>query len=283
MMEVLEMDADRIARWMEQYHCEKQGCMIPLPGTDHDYLTIFEQPLIGYADAADELFTKYKQVGVIGPWFRSPEEWLPEAKTVISMFFPFTEQVRVSNRAHASLPSQEWLCGRYEGQNFIAALLDDMCAWLESQGVKACAPARDCRFQAIKGGKGIDGYAEINAETYGSNWSERHAAFACGLGTFGLSKGLITEKGIAGRFASVIIDAPMTLTARPYQDVYEYCIKCGACARRCPVQAITVETGKKHPPCHAYVDKMLKMYQPRYGCGKCQTAVPCENGIPKRK
>ncbi len=30
---------------------------------------------------------------------------------------------------------------------------------------------------------------------FASSWSERHAAYAAGLGTFGLSDGLITEKG----------------------------------------------------------------------------------------
>ena len=32
---------------------------------------------------------------------------------------------------------------------------------------------------------------------YISTWSERHAMYAAGLGTFGLSKGLITKKGMA--------------------------------------------------------------------------------------
>jgi len=35
-----------------------------------------------------------------------------------------------------------------------------------------------------------------------SSWSERHAAYAAGLGTFSLNDALITPKGIAHRLGS---------------------------------------------------------------------------------
>ena len=46
--------------------------------------------------------------------------------------------------------------------------------------------------------------------------------------------------------------------------------------------------GKDHGVCHSYVkDGWLPPHGPnrvvRYGCGKCQVAVPCERGIPGRK
>ena len=56
---------------------------------------------------------------------------------------------------------------------------------------------------------------------------------------------------------------------------------CGACMR-CPGGAITLEEGKSHTACSAYVNKMREKYAPRFGCGKCQVKVPCERGIPKR-
>jgi epoxyqueuosine reductase len=40
--------------------------------------------------------------------------------------------------------------------------------------------------------------------SYASSWSERHAAYAAGLGTFGLCDGLITARGKAVRFGSII-------------------------------------------------------------------------------
>ena len=127
---------------------------------------------------------------------------------------------------------------------------------------------------------------------YISDWSERHAAYAAGLGTFGLSKGLITAKGVAGRYGSVITDAEFPVTPRPYTDPFEYCILCGACGVRCPGKAIDVTKGcalgKDQKLCEAYVGSGITPphgpnQRVRYGCGKCQTAVPCECGIPGRK
>ena len=49
-------------------------------------IPLFDEPLIGLASATDPLFQKYKEKDVIGPWFMTPEEWMPGAGTVISIF-----------------------------------------------------------------------------------------------------------------------------------------------------------------------------------------------------
>ena len=59
------------------------------------------------------------------------------------------------------------------------------------------------------------------------------------------------------------------------------CSGCGACIRRCPVNAITPR-GKEHPPCSDFLDETKIRFAPRYGCGKCQVQVPCMSGIPAR-
>ena len=120
----------------------------------------------------------------------------------------------------------------------------------------------------------------INEKTFSSRWSERHAAFVCGLGTFGLSKGVITRKGTAGRFTSIIIPDRIEPDTRAYTGIYEWCVRCGACARRCPAEAITLEEGKDHNKCYAFQLKTGKLFYPRYGCGLCQTKVPCEARAP---
>lgn len=61
-------------------------------------------------------------------------------------------------------------------------------------------PGLDARFVKIVADRNFTGYAGISEKTFGSNWSERHAAYVCGLGTFGLSKGLITDKGMGRTF-----------------------------------------------------------------------------------
>lgn len=126
---------------------------------------------------------------------------------------------------------------------------------------------------------------------YISTWSERHAAYAAGLGTFGLSKGLITKKGMAGRFGSVITNAEFSPSIRSYSSPFEYCIMCGACMEKCPVGAIDkargYALGKDQLICGPYVgSSKLPPHGPhqriRYGCGKCQSGVPCESSLPKK-
>lgn len=246
-------------------------------------LQMFEEPIVGFGAADDTLFVRYKEEGVIGPWHMTPCQWLPEAVTVISLFFPFTEKVRKDNRKSCDGPAPAWLHGRIEGQEYIAAYMKELSLWFTAQGVKNCVPAADDRFQKVMSGKGMAAYPDLDEHIFGSNWSERHAAYACGLGTFGLSKGIITRKGMAGRFGSIIIDAALEPDERPYKGIYDYCTKCGACVRRCPVNAISLDKGKDHNICGEWLNKTRELYAPRYGCGLCQTKVPCEERIPEKR
>lgn len=229
-----------------------------------DGLTIFAAPLVGITSADDPLFTVLKQNDVVGPNHMSPKEWLSEAQSVISYFLPFSQEVRIANRpfGHAA---KEWLYGRIEGELVNNALRKYLVEHFESFGYTAVAPALDRRFRVIE---------------RRSNWSERHAAYIAGLGTFSLSRSLITERGSAGRIGSVIVSMPLKPTERPYTKMDEYCSMCGACILRCPPLAIS-ETGKDNAVCSAYLDRVLSRFQPRYGCGKCQTGVPCEYQRPR--
>ncbi|GHV80872.1 (Fe-S)-binding protein [Spirochaetia bacterium] len=241
-------------------------------------MPFFDEPLAGFAAADDPYFAELKKPGVIGEHFLLPRDWLREAKTVVSVFFPHTKQVKTANRKNKEWPADEWLHARIEGQAFIAGFCRHITAFLKDQGFDCIAPALDPRFSTK---------SPLTADTtqqdyYTSNWSERHAAHVCGLGTFGLSRGLITARGVSGRFASFITTACFEPTPRPYSGTQDYCTRCGACALRCPAKAISLEAGKNHPPCSQFLDRTTEKYRPRYGCGKCQTGVPCENGIPKR-
>ena len=245
--------------------------------------TMFDKPLVGVGSAEDVLFDEFKEEGVIGPWFLKPAEWLPGAKTVISIFFPFTEEVRESNRKSVDTPSTQWAYGRIEGQEFIKNCMITLRDKFAEAGVMNLVPSLDNRFAQINAGSCFREYDCMNEKVYGSNWSERHAAFVCGLGTFGLSKGIITEKGMAGRLASIIIAEEVAPDVRPYKGVYEYCTMCGACVRRCPVQAISIQEGKNHTICHSWLMKTKELCAPRFGCGLCQTKVPCESRKPSKR
>lgn len=240
---------------------------------------LFDAPLAGTASARDPLFERFKEPGVIGPSFRTPQEWLPGARSVVALFFPFSEAVRASNRGDVRATSAEWLHGRIEGQAYLAEhMAKGLVAWFESRNAQAIAPALDGSF-AIKR---VPNPAIPGDCMFESAWSERHAAYVAGLGTFGLSRSLITRRGTAGRFLSLVTDAELEPTVRPYAGVHDYCLMCGACVPRCPVGAISTAAGRVNRACHAYLNETKERYAPRYGCGKCQTAVPCEFEMPRQ-
>lgn len=235
-------------------------------------LRIFDEPILGVAAANDELFRAFMRPEAVGPHFVLPCGWLPNAKSVVSFFFPFTKRVNESNSARAETPSPEWLHARIEGQAFINLLMKRLCGVIAAAGFEAVAPSDDPRFRTSSGAPDVDGRTG-----YTSNWSERHVAYACGLGTFGLSKGLITKRGVSGRFASLVTSLELPPAQLEYGGLYDWCSMCGACARACPALAISLASGKDHAVCSAFVDETKVKYNPRYGCGKCQSGMPCQS------
>jgi epoxyqueuosine reductase QueG len=245
-------------------------------------LKLFEAPLCGCADPDDPLFLQAKQPDVIGPHFMLPREWINEARTVISFFLPFSSRVREANAVDKQWPAEEWLHGRIEGQAFLEKLLASVRDLLVAAGYASTAPQIDDRYRTTGAGPQRCTPDAARERRFTSNWSERHVAFICGLGTFGLSKGLITARGVAGRFGSIVTALALEPTPRDYTDTYEYCSRCGACVKNCPANAISVEKGKEHPPCARYLQLIREKNEPRYGCGKCQVNVPCESERPKK-
>lgn len=241
--------------------------------SNHLHLTnrmrIYDAPLLGVASAADPLFTEYQKPGVIAPHFMTPEQWLPGAKSVISYFLPFTAALCDSNEG-AGLPSMEWIRARVEGEACNDRVREFIMAFLQEHGAQAVAPVIDPRFADIR---------RI------SNWSERHIAYAAGLGTFGLHRGLITPKGVAGRFGSVVTTLELEPTKRVYTGLHDSCLfyakgTCGACIKRCPPHAIT-EKGKDNTVCGDYIQTDVVPYFPfPGGCGKCYAKVPCRSKNP---
>ena len=241
---------------------------------------LYDSPIIKVGSAADPLWEQLKAPQAVGHIFRTPKEWMPSAQRVVSYFAPFSDFVVEGNCADSVDVGNGWLYARVEGQAFLTEMNHFLEQWFASQGVKALSPYASDEFRYVFEPGSCEDIEDKNL-SFTSNWSERHVAFVCGMGTFGLSKVLITERGVAGRFGSVIVDAPLEVTPRQYTDIYEYCTKCGACMR-CPAGAITLEKGKSHELCSAYVHTLRVKYAPRFGCGKCQVKVPCERGIPKK-
>jgi epoxyqueuosine reductase QueG len=241
----------------------------------------FDAPLVGFAAAHDPLFRQYQQI--IGPFHRTPAELLTGAATVIVWSLPISRGTRESNRAESVRPSLAWARTRSFGDEFIKVLRRHLVVWLEQQGCRAMAPQLDPNWQ------GVDDPRVGPAST----WSERHAAYVAGLGTFSLNDALITSQGIAHRLGSVVTDLVVasTTTVRPgYRDncLYYRDGSCLACVKRCPVGAIT-PAGHDKRRCQNYLyttltQELAEQYgTPIPGCGLCQTKVPCEGGIPRGK
>lgn len=242
----------------------------------HGGMIIYDAPLVGFAAASDAMFENIKTPHILGSQFIPPNEWLDSAASVISFFLPFTKEIRESNRA-PGMVSEEWTSARIDGEALINELKLFVTDFLRDEGYEALAPSLDARFRVTPspgGGYGV------------SNWSERHVAYVAGLGTFGLHRGLITKKGTAGRFGSVVTSLGLAPTERAYSGAFDYCPyivkgKCGSCINRCPSQAITPQ-GKDKAICARYMDTEIKpRFAPRYGCAKCNIAVPCEARIPE--
>ena len=245
-------------------------------------MRMYDDPIIAIGSADDPMWEGLKDRKAVGPIFKTPKEWLPGAKTVISYFAPFSEAVRTGNEKDPVEIGNGWLYARVDGQAFLNSLNHHLEDILSVEGHEAFSPYSSAQFMDVREA-GTNPNVDDPLISFTSNWSERHVAYVCGLGTFGLSKGLITKKGVSGRYGSIITDWELPTDVRPYTGLYDYCVMCGACARNCPGNAITKEEGKKHSPCQAYVSEAAKKYAPRFGCGKCQVNVPCERGIPNPK
>ena len=271
--------SDEIRRFVR----EEAGNLFP-----DSCLPYFAEPLVGFAAAEDALFFEYKSV--IGDFHLTPAElaaqtegtaWTP--RTVISWVLPVSESTRISNRSETTYPSLPWAQTRSHGESFNGSLRRHMVGFLVEAGYRAFAPQFHPAWHE---------YPETPVGV-ASSWSERHAAYAAGLGTFSLNDALITPRGIAHRLGSVITDLQIEPSPRTYRNHTSNCLflregTCGACIGRCPVGALS-ETGHDKRICrdHVYgtIPKTLgELYQvPNLGCGLCQTKVPCEAGIPPGK
>jgi len=238
-------------------------------------LKLFDAPIFAFGHVDDALYEQFKSPEAIGAHFLPPLEWLNSAKTVVSIFFPYSEQIKTANSKDFNWPAPEWLHARYDGQPFLKETILYIQGLLTEAGYGNIAPSFDKRFAT---GDSREKTGDIDTR-FTSNWSERHVAYACGLGTFGLSKGLITEKGMCGRFGSILTELDLQKDVRKYEGIYEYCTMCGKCIANCPAGAISKD-GKEHLPCMDFIDTTFDKHKPRYGCGKCQVSVPCMSMAP---
>lgn len=262
--------------------------------TDLDGKRIYEEPLVGIASGYDPLFQQYKEI--IGDFHLTPEEVIrnKEARSgmkykdgdlsVICWALPFAKHIRVSNSKKEVWPSVKWGHGYINGVKFNDLLRSTLENYFMEKGILASAPVIAGEWRRITNLPG----------GHTSNWSERHALYAAGMGTFSINDGFITDRGMAMRCGSVVVNRKYEITERKYKHHMENCLFvskgiCGVCMERCPAYAITAN-GHDKVQCRTYRDRLFGDFlhdtcgldiEANF-CGLCQTGVPCESTNPMK-
>ncbi|OGO24543.1 MAG: hypothetical protein A2144_09660 [Chloroflexi bacterium RBG_16_50_9] len=258
-------------------------------------IPLFDDSLVGFVDGDDAIFEEYKKI--IGSFHFTPGEVMElylrkkdavkqqlRNVSVIACVFTTPYEVRLSLRRETLIASLMANRATWEGKDFLHdKMLNYVISLLEGLGYQAVAPSAADFFKWIELPDGPS-----------SNWSETHVAYAAGLGTFGLSGGLITPRGIAVHCMSVVTDLALPSSPRLHKNHLANCLffrngSCRRCIERCPSGAIS-EQGYNKKKCHGYhvleqPEIWKRLERGTYigldpSCGLCQTKVPCESRIP---
>jgi epoxyqueuosine reductase len=267
--------------------------------TSFDNAPIVEEPLVAFADGDDQIFQDLKTV--IGEFHLTPREIMEKYVAgknwrfgvtgainnigVVSWALPIARDTRVVERTAPFGGSSRYNHTRWIGIRLYENVETYVASLLEVLGCHAVAPTHSGLFE-IK---------EMPGDWRAANWSERHVAYASGLGTFGLNGLIITSRGCAVYLGSVVCDRALTPTPRHASRVgncpFYHDGSCGLCIERCTGSAISKE-GRSNTAClknlrEVQASKMISLgldkglIGPAPACGRCSTRLPCESRIPR--
>ena len=231
--------------------------------------TEWGKPAVGFA-AADSPYIQ-SLPDLIGSSHGLPQQVMPDAKTVIAYYVPFTRELARSNNNGTEYASQQWAIA-YEQTNEMFGRLNSYIAdRLAEYGYKAAVHPAAGTF---------------DHQNLVSDWSFRHFAYAAGLGTFGINNMLITPEGCCGRYSTIVTNLDVEAD-EPIQGelcLYKSAGKCGICMKNCPANAFS-ETGYDRHRCYEILSRNDKIYRGEGSsyegsdgsevCGKCITGLPC--------
>lgn len=223
---------------------------------------LFRPPLAAFSDAGDPRFADLKEQ--IGPWHQLPSELLPEARSVISYFVPFTRAVAAQPRTVAD-GAPLWGEAYVVVNEALGHVNDAVAACLAEAGFSArTLPATHTYDPAV----------------LHCLWSHRSAGVIAGLGAFGANRLVITDKGSGGRFCTVLTSAPLPSRLPPARErcLYLRTGACGLCFDICPVKALKPD-GMDKFACQDELNKNDARQRARTGyeadvCGKCISVCP---------
>ena len=224
-------------------------------------------PLVGFANANHPLFAELKRI--VDQSHYLPSDILPGARSVVSFFIPFSERVVRSNQK-GNFPTNLWAHTKKDTEELIDFVITEMGKRLAAQGIRS------------SGNVGLEPYDETK---YFHRWSQKHVAYLCGLGNFGLNHLLITESGCAGRLGSFVIDTETEYDPIVIDEFCPYKVdgSCGICVQKCPSNALNFE-GLEKATCRNWIIGVTEKYfqgdRDFRSCGKCIT-LPCALQRPK--
>lgn len=227
---------------------------------------MWRTPLVGFADVNDPYIRDLPEIVTKG--HQMPEDFMEHPTVVISYFIPFTKELADGNIGIADHAASESWADAYKITNAMMAKLNEyLVEKLKGMGYRAAVPTN----------------AGMHTDILKSYWSQRHLAYAAGLGTFGINNMLITKDGCCGRYNSIVADIPVKADKHLEQENCLYKSKglCKKCVQNCFSGALTTE-GFDRRRCYETCEKNME----RYGvdvCGKCVTNIPCAFIAPKAK
>lgn len=217
-------------------------------------------PLVGFAPVERWKNPPKELPNTFSEWVPEefwPQSIYPDAKTVIVIGIPV--QLPIIETA----PSIYY----HELYKTVNNALDmksyELSSFLTEKGYPSIYVPRDCY-----------GDIDVLLEKPCAFFSHKHAAYLAGLGSFGQNNVLLTpEYGPRVRFASIFTTARIEGDPIKTDDL---CIKCMACVKECPANAIK-EKGNFPPPvdkisCAQRSKKLRKEY--RSPCGICIKVCP---------
>jgi epoxyqueuosine reductase QueG len=231
-------------------------------------LKLWKEPIVGFVSAENENLPKLKEI-VCSNHFM-PHEIMPDAKSIVIYFIPFTEDV-VKTNIEGTMASTEWAIAYIKTNNLIRLINEDIEILVRKNGYKA--------------GK-ISVAHSFDPKKLVSTWSQRDIAHIAGMGSFGINNMLITKNGCCGRFGSILIDYELSEYKQP-GEIKEKCLNklygtCGICQSNCVAKCFGKSYFDKER-CHEQCLKN-KDHHRRYGhadvCGKCCVNLPCSLGEP---
>ena len=225
---------------------------------------LWRTPLVGYADAKDPYIQDLPKI--VTEVHKLPQDFMENPSVVISYFIPFTKELAKTNvGVEGNAASEEWARAYGITNTMMARLNEYLAEEIRKLGGRAAVP------------EGVGMLEDIVK----SNWSQRHLAYAAGLGTFGINNMLITEKGCCGRYNSIVADIPVEPGHRKEQEncMYKSRGLCKKCVKNCFSGALTVDGFDRHK-CYETCKKNEAVFGVDV-CGKCDTDIPCAFTAPK--